>query len=222
MRLIFPAVALMSLSACATYQGQIDDTLAQIPADQHAYIAGSFSVDCYERPLGGDCWQGFTHMWFMYRSLDYPEVVGRLISEQSGIGDTEYDWVDIENGETGVFFCAKMPAGKYEAYDISLANLGLGDGTTNLDKDEQFSVPFELEAGAVTYIGGVKMTSRKGKNLFGLPVFGFTGVEISNGREGGFEKALEKCGALPDSIKKVEDLLPANYDGNSGWVKVTQ
>jgi hypothetical protein len=68
----------------------------------------------------------------------------------------------------GTIFVVPLSVGKYEIYNYRLMKAA---GTTQLTwkAKEDYSIPFDIDADAVSYLGEFCLQARRGKNILGLP-----------------------------------------------------
>ena len=69
----------------------------------------------------------------------------------------------------GGIFIFSLPAGKYTFYNFRLYQSN-GYVNENWSSREAYSIPFEVNANAVNYIGEIKLLPDVGKNFFGVSV----------------------------------------------------
>lgn len=71
--------------------------------------------------------------------------------------------------EQGKLYLLELPAGNYEFYNFRIM-ISTGMGYNEITAKNEFSMPFQVEAGKVKYVGEVRMKDVMGKNLLGLSV----------------------------------------------------
>jgi hypothetical protein len=109
-------------------------------------------------------WTSYSNVGFLYRDKDGNNR-GRVAYSAGlpgfNVGQRESDIVKVY----------KLPAGQYEFYDFDMF-IGSPVGTTEFSAREEYSIPFTVKPGQVTYIGEIKLIPRTGRNIFGLPIPG--------------------------------------------------
>ncbi len=83
--------------------------------------------------------------------------------------------LDYENdAEGGVVLVASMPPGEYEIFNFDVYLNGYTPGLGNIQKDfsskSSFSIPFNVKAREVTYLGNYQANLFTGKNYFGMDI----------------------------------------------------
>lgn len=88
---------------------------------------------------------------------------------------------DSEEG-AGTVFALPLPPGKYEFYKYYMFQSG---GTAQIvwKPHEEFSIPFEIQAGRATYIGEVRAVNLFEKNMFGIKLSDGARFEVKDAYE---------------------------------------
>ena len=149
--------AVLSLTGCVTAQ-KVDSSfdLKSIAANEGIIVASMV------QDRSG--WTAYSNVSFWFRDKDGNNR-GRVAYSPGlpgfNVGQRESDIVKVY----------KLPAGQYEFYDFNMF-IGSPVGTTEFKAREEYSIPFAVRPGQVTYIGEIKLIPRTGRNIFGLPIPG--------------------------------------------------
>lgn len=149
--------AILSLAGCVTAQ-KVDSSfeLKTIAANEGMIVASMV------QDRSG--WTRYSNVSFWFRDKDGNNR-GRVAYSPSlpgfNVGQSERDIVKVY----------KLPAGQYEFFDFSMF-IGSPVGTTDFSAREEYSIPFTVKPGQVTYLGEIKLIPRTGRNIFGLPIPG--------------------------------------------------
>jgi len=154
--LIFTALLLVGcITPDSAKYAVVDNKLpANLPAD-HGYVIGT---------LGSDDSNYRYSVFFEFRSADH----------QIKQGSSNYSLAeDILNPFSGVGnntpFMFAIPAGKYEFFSFNL-RVSTGLATKEFFPKSDFSIPFEVVPGKVSYVGSIKHIPTMGENMFGLEI----------------------------------------------------
>ena len=196
-RLVGVATA-VALTSCATGPSPLDQRLASIPSNDHAFIVGTFLVTC--RPSGSYCVQAFNSLSTYYRSQVDSGIWGTLSSTYGSMfsENTKFDFVDQAGGQKGFHFCIALPAGAFEFYSYSFYNYAGGGSGFSLPKKNQFSVPFSLAPGELLNLGQIKLSTTVGKNMFGMSLPAPGSLIFSPSSSPVLADAIKKC---PESVR---------------------
>ncbi len=105
-------------------------------------------------------------------------------------------------------YLVPMKPGRYEVYAGSMStDTGMASFSVN-SKKNQVSLPFQIEAGKVTYLGAFTTESFGGKNLFGQRIRAGAYFVVTNERERDLA-LLAKKGVMPDPAVEVVEAVPA-------------
>lgn len=106
---------------------------------------------------------------FTFYSLDFRSVAtgdeGSLKTSTPELVQAKFEV--IKGVYEGFVSVLKLPPGKYELYNFSVFG-GAGFGSVTWSSKQDFSVPFEVQAGKATYIGAYDCTPIFGEGIFGL------------------------------------------------------
>jgi hypothetical protein len=72
-------------------------------------------------------------------------------------------------GSAGAVFVFSLPAGAYTFHNFRLYQAN-GSFQQNWTSKEDYSIPFEIQANTVNYVGEIKLEGLKGRNFFGMAV----------------------------------------------------
>ncbi len=75
-----------------------------------------------------------------------------------------------------------LPAGQYEFFGYSMF-IGSPVGTTEFKQREEFSIPFTVKPGQVTYLGEIRLVPVLGRNIFGIAILGGGYFVLSDQRQ---------------------------------------
>lgn len=197
------------LFGCATHNESRQKMEESLPEHERAYLIGKYSIQCSPNPSRNTCAQSFNSMSVYYQSaggMHYSDIFDFTSGGMFG-GDTVADHIDLEAGEKSFYFCRILPAGAYNLFSIRYWNFAGGGSGYTLRKEDQFDVPFHLEAGKVSNIDHLSLTVAQGKNAFGMSLPMPGGLEISSLSEGEVEQALERCPENARSLEVTQQLL---------------
>jgi hypothetical protein len=136
-------------------------TLYDVPAEQLGLLAGSFGTLKSERRFSGS------------RLLIRHVTTGQTAAFEFHGGGflVASDQADFNKSESrGTVFTMKLPAGSYEIYGFGLFQSGAFGGWYGSMRE--FSVPFAIEPGKVTYVGEYILRRTPGGNVEGLNAIG--------------------------------------------------
>lgn len=217
LKLIIAASVLLNLVSCTTYsqaRKQLEDSL---PENERAYLVGKYSVQCQPNSSQTKCAQSFNSISLHYKIDGENKYSDRLDSTNGSMfgNDTAYDEIAYDKNEKSYYFCRILPAGEYRFFTISFWNFAGGGSGYYLSEEDQFNVPFKLEAGKINSIGSLKLTTEKGKNIFGMPLPAPGVLEISPINKDEVELAVQKCPRNAGALEiKFDDLWKAEYDSS--------
>ncbi len=159
-----------TLAGCASGPSPLQGRLESIPETQRGYVVGTYSVDC--RVSKDACTQAFNSISADYRMTDAHEVRGRLAWTSGSMfqANTVHDYINTEEKHKGFHFCIALPPGSYEIHSISYYNFAGGGSGYSVAEKDFFSVPFSVSSGEVSDLGTIRITTTRGRNLFGIPL----------------------------------------------------
>ncbi len=219
-KIIIGFLFLNLLAACATSQKDIaEKQIEGVPENNRAYIIGKFSVDC--KVHGDDCSQAFNSISVDYKSTIDAEIKGGFGSVQGLLfeKDPKPDFVDLNNGEKGGYFCKPMKASDYEFYTYRFYNFAGGGSGYSIRKEDEFHLPFKLHEGDVLNIGDLKISTTEGRNIFGMRIQGPGVLFLRKLNNENKRNAMAKC---PESIRNnllIDASLEKYTAGTKGMVR---
>lgn len=206
---------LVNVVGCTTYSDARNKMVENLPESERAYLVGKYSVECSPNAANTSCPQSFNSISVHYMSngeLKYEDRFDSINGSMLG-NDTSYDIIDYEVKEKSYYFCRILPEGMYSLFTIRYWNFAGGGSGYYLGEEDQFEIPFRLEAGKISLIDHLKLTTNKGKNLFGITLPAPGGLEIRRIADDEIQLAIEKC---PEVVRGSEvipqDLWEKYYD----------
>ncbi|MBU0909649.1 MAG: hypothetical protein KJ717_08780 [Proteobacteria bacterium] len=152
------AVVLAFLSGCASMPAPISTT-EKVDPSKGILLAG----------LTSDGSQQVMDVWFFYRLKGTTEErrldafgVGGLLSKPNDFAESGH--------EMGRLIALPVEPGEYELFNWTLYVHELGGYAYLSPKTPPAPHVFKIQAGSVTYIGGLHVVTVLGKNLFGIPM----------------------------------------------------
>ncbi|MCG8428653.1 MAG: hypothetical protein MI754_14965 [Chromatiales bacterium] len=139
-----------------------------IPPNYSGSDAGKIVVG-----IGAAAGTNYSSYSFLFRRVDQRSLpkdqqqVGRLMFLQNNIfssNEPDYD----TSSEQGEVLVQSIPAAKYEIFNFDIYDNGYVE--RNFSSRVDFSIPFTVEAGKITYLGNYQANKLMGKNYFGLPI----------------------------------------------------
>lgn len=184
-RFILLAV-LCFLTACTTtYRPIAPSQSAPDSVAGHGFVigsmsfAGDFPTDV-KRPIGSSV--NFRHVFYNFqfqsKSYDVDGVSGTLADVPSDIWGNylkETGDYQLEEGR-GYVFVVALPPGKYELY-----NYYFGNGHVKTISKEHFSIPFDVQADTVHYIGNIHFQHLYRENFIGITTSYDSDIFFRNG-----------------------------------------
>ncbi len=148
-RVFAAALLLVLVSGCVTSKTQItgDQPVSSFPAS-NGIIVGSFTSNekVYSR--------GF---YFRKIGTDQREFV-------------QYNQIWSKNEfNNGLVYAFSLPPGEYEFFDFRLF-YSTGYSESSWSAQEEFSIPFTVTTGEVSYLGEIHTIQLVGENLFGIDI----------------------------------------------------
>jgi hypothetical protein len=108
----------------------------------------------------------FNSYFTYFHSLDSVKKISKENSRELQISPDQTWKVrhsgELNNGKTYLFAFERAP-GKYEVSNIRLATVGMG-GAVRDNQISNFSIPFEVKKGEITYIGEINLNEYAFKN----------------------------------------------------------
>lgn len=183
----------VSLTSCVTPQQIMKERVNAIPETKRAYVLGRYTVEC--EPTRNDCRQEFNSLTVNYRSTT-SDFFGFLDSTHGSIfgHDTVYDFVDPSRREKGYYFCEVVPAEAFAFFSYRFWNFAGGGSGYSVREESYFNLPFSLAPGEIVYVGRLKLTTAKGKNMFGMSL-PTPGILLLSENQTDIASALQKCPA---------------------------
>ncbi|MGB0372795.1 MAG: hypothetical protein ACPGN3_15780, partial [Opitutales bacterium] len=150
----------------------ISEGTQHVLGEGEGYLVGSFTwLGRHPGKLAqmfGDDFR-YSAYGYYFRSLDPGNEFRGDVGLQGDIFFATYDSdYKLDDGQGAVYAIA-VPAGRYEFYNFSFfQNSGAFQNT--FSSREDFSYPFEIEAGECIYIGEIAAIHEFGKNLLGMTI----------------------------------------------------
>jgi hypothetical protein len=114
---IFAVIGILGLTSWVSEPDLISRRLASMPLEQHAYMVGTFVVNC--ELLNKVCRQSFNVISTDFHSDEDKKAQRDLRSTQDSMfGDTVYDFMDLDRKEKGYHFCIPLAPGNYSFYTL--------------------------------------------------------------------------------------------------------
>lgn len=151
MKKLLGLASLLALSACSS--------MNRIPTNYSGTDAGYVVVG-----VGATTQTDYSHYTLLFRKSGQPKT-GRFSYFSTKSSPTGYK----ANTESGVVEVHSLPPGNYEIYNFDIA-MKLGNGETHLTSKTDFSIPFTVRAGQVTYLGNYLANQITGKDVYGQPI----------------------------------------------------
>lgn len=175
MRLKLTSLLLISLILGACAAKIIPDRYLATP-DEAAYLVGSIGVQ-----LSGENRSPNSFSTLFFRQVGDEEKAVLMVSQTPLVRDE----VDYKNAEKrGSVFSLPLKPGRYEIVNVSFFyNSGQVEKTYTAEED--FSIPFTIEAGKAYYMGEFLAYGSYGKNIFGItiPAGGFFVINRNTERD---------------------------------------
>ncbi len=150
--LIAMATLLVGCASTETYKVSSQKPRSSFPAE-YGVIAGAFTTP---------------DRWRLDRTAFIRNVETKKdyrISQSFAFHAGDYEHPDRK----GVVFALALPPGRYEFYNYLIYSANGAYETRWYAKDD-FSVPFEVSHGSITYVGDLQFTPYTGKNVLGMNV----------------------------------------------------
>ena len=172
-RLIF-LLATLLVTGCATNLLTPQPVTQADLNENRGILVGSFSRDS-NAPQ-------YYSQTFRFKSMSSGETFDITSQPTFNIfsGKTPDDFQTPES--KGGIFIFSLPPGEYTFYNFRLYQSN-GYVNQNWWSEEDYSIPFKVNANTVNYIGEIKLIPNLGKNLFGMKVHAGGYWEISNQKE---------------------------------------
>jgi hypothetical protein len=148
-------------SGCATNSLVPNPMGSSSLSDSNGILVGSFSRD----PRGQKYYS--QTFYFINTSTDEVHSIKSQPTFNMFTGKTPDDFKTSESN--GGLFVFSLPAGKYSFNDFRLYQSN-GYFEKNWSSEKPYSIPFEVHANKVNYVGEIKLMPLTGKNLFGMSV----------------------------------------------------
>lgn len=172
-RLMFLLVMLL-VSGCATNSLTPQPVTLSDLNDGRGILVGSFSRDANE--------QQYYSQTFRFKNTSTGELFDIVSQPTFNLfsGKTPDDFQTSES--RGGIFIFSLPPGEYAFYNFRLYQ---SDGYANKNwwSAQDYSIPFEVHAGVVNYVGEIKLIPSFGTNFFGMRVHSGGYWEISDQKE---------------------------------------
>ena len=149
------------LNACAGLHDHDVPDAYQAPPEQAAYMIGSMGLK-----TTGENKSPNNYSWIYFRQRGDDDKASILVS-QSFYYDVDRDYK--ERDREGSVFSLALEPGDYEFMDVRFF-YNTGTVQTTHRAEEEFSLPFSLEAGKVYYLGEFLAYGRYGENFLGFTV----------------------------------------------------
>lgn len=163
-KLIIWLVFVALVTGCNAHSPKLPESFseASMPPD-HGVVVGSFTRDTE----GGI----YTVYRFKFREIRDRKNTETWISvgTDTGISGIQFPKDIVDENTEGALFFYQLPAGEYEFHNYEIILAG-GYSTSTWTAKEPYSIPFEIQAGKVSYLGEIKSRGLKGKNLLGMSV----------------------------------------------------
>lgn len=143
--------SLLALSACSS--------MNRLPTNYSGTDAGYVVIG-----VGATTQTDYSRYTLLFRKTGLTKV-GRFSYASTKASPTGYK----ANTESGVVEVHTLPPGNYEVYNFDIA-MKLGNGETHLTSKTDFSIPFTIRPGQVTYLGNYLASQINGKDVFGQPI----------------------------------------------------
>ncbi len=158
MRIFAGILALFILTGCGTSRPDADYSGATLsPGDPAGVVIASIS-------RGKDMFR--TNFYTLHFRNVNTKDEGTLSMSTPDLSESNFEIA--ENDYMGFVTSQQLPPGKYEIFNIStVVGTTVGRNTTKFRQD--FSIPFEIKPGRITYIGAYECTPVIGEGFFGQP-----------------------------------------------------
>nr|MBV6630972.1 hypothetical protein [Oceanococcus sp. HetDA_MAG_MS8] len=154
-------VVLLVLTGCAANYKEIPDSVdvRELAPGNGAIYGSMVSI------RGG---RSYSANAIRLRKKDEKDEV-RIVSVKPSDFDGAWPNVYSDPVVDGVPFYFELEAGEWEFFTYGFGTL-VGGGYKSWSPRREFSVPFSVTPGQLTYVGEISVCGMTGKNIFGLPI----------------------------------------------------